>query len=199
MGYKVELMGVLWALATITMAVQRDEARVQAYLEESVTLARLAAQRGDVAEARMRAERLIAYSRERGERLSIINIQSQLAHGLRQHGDLEEALAIYRETIRGWQEFGHRAAVAHELECIACIAGAQGQNERAARLLGAAEALRELIGSPMTPLERVEYDQAVSTVRASMDEALFAKFWAEGQALPMEDAITYTLEHSAID
>jgi len=97
-------------------------------------------------------------------------------------------------TRCAWQELGQRAAVAHELECFAFIAGASGQNERSAKLFGAAEALRELIGSPMTPLERREYDQAVSNLRTQMGEAALAKAWAEGRALTMEQAIEYALE-----
>ena len=89
---------------------------------------------------------------------------------------------------------GQRAAVAHQLECFAFIAGASRQNERSTKLFGAAEVLRELIGSPMTPLERREYDQAVSNLRARIDETALAKAWAEGRALTMEQAIEYALE-----
>ena len=46
----------------------------------------------------------------------------------------------------------------------------------------------------MTPFERVEYDREVSDLRANMDEAAFAKAWAEGRALTMEQAAAYALE-----
>ena len=108
---------------------------------------------------------------------------------MRKQGRLPEALAVYRETILVWQELGQRAAIARTLECFAFVAGAQEQNERAAKLLGAAQALRELIDSSMTSLEHLEYDQAMSQLRVQMDEAALAKAWAEGRGMGMEQAL----------
>jgi len=96
--------------------------------------------------------------------------------------------------MQEWQKIGHRAAIAHQLECFAFIAKAQEEDERAARLFGAAEALRENINIPMMPTERPEYDREGSDLRANMDEAAFAKAWAEGRALTMDQAIAYALE-----
>jgi len=68
---------------------------------------------------------------------------------------------------------------------------AQQQLERAARLLGAAAALREAIGAPLSPGERVRYDRDMSTVRAGLGEATFAAAWATGKAMPPEQVITH--------
>jgi class 3 adenylate cyclase len=48
------------------------------------------------------------------------------------------------------------AAMAHELECLAFLAVAADRMPRAARLLRAAEALREMTGAAMTSTERLE-------------------------------------------
>lgn len=61
----------------------------------------------------------------------------------RQEGRLGEAAAVYRQTILAWQEQGHRAAVAHQLECFAYIAIDQGKFAYAAQLLGAAQIGRQ--------------------------------------------------------
>jgi hypothetical protein len=120
--------------------------------------------------------------------------RSEIGHVFRKQGRHHEAATVYRETIRVWQELGQRAAVAHELECFAFIACAHSQAQIAARLFGAAESLRESVNSPMTAIERAEYDQNISALRAHMDESAFAMAWAEGRALTMEQAITYALE-----
>src|SRR4029079_15496757 len=52
------------------------------------------------------------------------------------------AEALYPETIDGWVHLGHRGAVANQLENIAYLAIDRNRPERAARLLGAAEAVR---------------------------------------------------------
>lgn len=121
-------------------------------------------------------------------------LQSELTHLERRQGHFAQAKSLYRETIREWQKIGHRAAIAHQLECFAFIAKAQEDDERAARLIGAAEILRENINIPMMPMERAEYDREVSDLRSNMDQVAFAKAWAEGRTLAMEQAITFALE-----
>jgi hypothetical protein len=95
----------------------------------------------------------------------------------------------------GWQELGHRAALAHELESLAFIAIAQSQPQRAACLLGSAESVRESANSPMAPVERSEYTEQVAALRAQMDGASFAAAWATGRALTMDQAIAFALAH----
>src|SRR6185503_8748409 len=156
-------------------------------------LARLAFYRGEMAEARKHADLMLDLHREMGDQLSITGHQSEMAHVARQIGNYEEALALYRETIPGWQKMGHRGAVAHQLECIAFIARAQEQGERAIKLMSAAEALRAASGSLRTPQERIEYDRELAGLRAGIDEKSFDLFWAEGQSMSMEEAINFGL------
>jgi len=121
-------------------------------------------------------------------------VQSELGHVARHTGDLSEAKAIYKETIRSWQDSGNRGAVANQLECFAFIAIADEEPQRAAKLLGAAEALREKAKSAMTDMERIEYDQSVAQLRAMLAETEFNALWADGRSMTMEEAIQLALE-----
>ena len=76
------------------------------------------------------------------------------------------------------------------------MAGVQGQQVRAARLLGAVEALLEATNDHVDPADRAEYDRDVAAARAQLDEATFAAAWAEGRAMTMEQAMAYALEDS---
>lgn len=98
------------------------------------------------------------------------------------------------QTIKIWQDLGHRAAVANQFECFAYIARAEGQFEVAARLLGAAESLRELIKSDMAPYERPEYEQEVAALREQMDAISFVASWKRGRAMTMDRGVEYALE-----
>ena len=120
--------------------------------------------------------------------------RSEMGHILRYQGHLKEAAAIYRETIRRWQELGQRSAVAHELECFGFVATAGKQGQWAARLFGAAEILREEIGASMMPAERREYDQVVADLRLQLDEDAFVKTWSEGRDLSMEEAVNFAVQ-----
>jgi tetratricopeptide (TPR) repeat protein len=212
-GYEDELAGVLQSLAYVTIEIHGAKAaeQLQSYMEESLALsqgsvdpdaavrtegllARLAFYRGDLAEARKHADLMLDLHREMGDQLSVTGHQSGMAHVARQIGNYQEALALYRETLPDWQKMGHRGAVAHQLECFAFIAKAQEQGERAVKLMSAAEALREASSSPMTPQERVEYDNEVASLRTGMDEKNFISFWEEGREMTMEQAIEYALQ-----
>jgi hypothetical protein len=131
--------------------------------------------------------------REMGDQRSITGHQSDVAHVARQRGDYVEALALYRETLPDWQKIGHRGAVAHQLECMAFIAKAQERGERAVKLMGAAEALRQASSSQRTPQERLEYERELAGLRAGMDEKTFDLLWAEGQSMSMDQAIEYAM------
>jgi hypothetical protein len=119
--------------------------------------------------------------------------RSEMGHLYRRQGLHAEAAAIYRDTIRTFQELGQQPAVAHHLESFAFIAAAQSQPVRAATLLGAAEAVRERIKSGMTPMERREYARFVDDLRALPNQDAISKAWAEGRGLTMEEAIQFAL------
>ena len=150
--------------------------------------------RGEFADARLRFAAMEPLFQELGDRHRLNMVRSELAHIDRYEGRLDKAEAAYRETILGWKRLGHRAAIAHQLESFAFIAQAREDGQRAARLYAAAEALRESVGIPMTPSEKVEYDAEIARLRAGMDEKAFAAAWSEGGALSLEQAVAFALE-----
>jgi non-specific serine/threonine protein kinase len=131
---------------------------------------------------------------EMGDMHRVNMIKSELAHMEREEGHWEKAEQIYRETVVEWQRLGHRAAVAHQLECLAFIAKIQEKGERAATILGAAEALREQIHIPMTAVEHTAYEREIAELRAGMDKSVFDFAWLRGRAMTMEAAIQTALE-----
>jgi tetratricopeptide (TPR) repeat protein len=138
-------------------------------------------------------ESLHLFQQQRNKHFETV-VLSELAHIARLSGDRAGAMEAYRQTMPKWKDLGHQAAIAHQLECFAFIARAEKQMRRAARLLGAAEALREMIGSPMTSFERAECDHELADLRAHMDEIDLANAWTEGRSMTMEEAIAYALE-----
>lgn len=140
-------------------------------------------------EARAGFEPLIPIFHDFGDHHRSNMVRSELAHIERLDGHIDKATTMYHETILEWKRLGHRAAVANQLECYAFIARTQEQSERAVQLLGAAEALRELINIDMSQLERVEYEREVTDLKANMDEKEFIALWAAGRSMTMEQAI----------
>lgn len=62
--------------------------------------------------------------------------------------------------------------------------------EPAARLFGAAAALRRTIGAPVQPADLADYERAVASVRAALDASSFTAIWDAGAALTAEAAVT---------
>jgi hypothetical protein len=59
--------------------------------------------------------------------------------------------------------------------------------------LGAAETLRETLGTPPLSFQRAPYERGVAAARAQLDPAAFAAAWAAGRALTPEQAIEEAL------
>jgi hypothetical protein len=83
------------------------------------------------------------------------------------------------------------------LEEFACLARAQGQSERAARLWGAAQTLHEAKGIPRDADFLAEADARISTVRSGMGEEAWEEAWRKGRAMPLDEAVSYALQKEA--
>jgi DNA-binding CsgD family transcriptional regulator len=77
------------------------------------------------------------------------------------------------------------------LECLATLAGEAGSHREAARLFGAAGAIRERMGTVRFKVWDVGYHASVAALRDAMDEDDFDAAWAEGASLSTEEAIAY--------
>jgi hypothetical protein len=120
--------------------------------------------------------------------------QSELAHVLRNNGELDEPLGIYKDLLPRWKDLGHRAAVAHELECIAYILTRKEEPERAAILLGAAQEIRRVIDTPRTNNEEGEYEKELVMLREMLGEENAERKWNEGCGLTIDQAMELALE-----
>ena len=147
------------------------------------------ARAGRFDEARTRLQEAIDRFAEIGDERLGDACRSEMAHVVRRAGDIDEALALYRVSIGRWVRNGHRGAVAHQLESIAFALIVRGDLDRAARLLGAAAALREIARSPMVQAEQIEHDDWLVRLNGSADPARIDEDLAAGRRLSMADAV----------
>ena len=158
---------------------------------------------GDYEIARSRYSEALTIFAELGD-LYFENIcRSGLADIARNRGENDQAITLFKETLVAWRELGHRGGVARCLECLAYLTvakvdqlGAPLSRQmliRSARLLGAAEIIRQTNDITMTHLEREDHNLEVAVLQAEMDPAARATAWAEGRALTLEQAAAYAL------
>ena len=111
----------------------------------------------------------------------------------REQGNYSTAHSLYRESIKLFQDLDHKRGIARLLECFACSAAAQLEAERSLRLAGAAAALRQNIGAPLTPTEQAKLEASLHPARQALTNTVGATAWLEGWALPVEKAIEEVL------
>jgi hypothetical protein len=90
---------------------------------------------------------------------------------------------------------GKLRGIATALTGLAGLSSEEEQPRRAARLLGASEALNSANGSAFDPVDRVEYDRILAATRARLDQESFDAAWSAGQAITLDQAIAEALGH----
>jgi non-specific serine/threonine protein kinase len=150
---------------------------------------------GDYPAARTLLEECLAISPELGDRNVLAYALNNLGLVAYYQGDYRAARAFFEECLALTRELRDRFGIAFSLEGQAAVIAALGDSPRAARIWGAAERLREEIGSPVPPNEKPRHDGRVATARAGLgDDAAFDDAWHEGRALALEGAIELALE-----
>ena len=90
-------------------------------------------------------------------------------------------------------ELGAQLGIADILECLAVLATDEaGSHREAARLFGAARAIRQRTGAVRFKVWDADYEASVAAVRRCYGSRTdFDSAWAEGAALSTEEAIAY--------
>jgi len=152
-------------------------------------LGELAYLQGDYRQAETYYAESLAINRAQGDRRATAAQLQNIARAVLRHGDTERASALLQESLQLFKELNWLRGIGYTFAVFAELANSQGQYERAARLLGAEEAIRLNNGHEIWPTTRVDYERTVLVAKEGLGEPLFVATWAEGQALPLEAAI----------
>jgi tetratricopeptide (TPR) repeat protein len=162
-------------------------------------LAELARLDGDAAAAGELLEEALAVATELDDRHCVTLALLHLAHLARDQDDPARADALYRQampiagTTAGTDTEGGAVpptdSTATWLEGLGAIAVADGRPERAARLLGAADALRQDIGTPLPAHEAADRNDTIAGCSAVLGEEAFRAAFDAGAALPLAEAV----------
>jgi tetratricopeptide (TPR) repeat protein len=180
-----------------SLALQRELGDKQGIAYSLLGLGIVAYLQGDYALTRTLSEEALAIRRELGDRRGIAATLNSLGNVASHQGDFVSARKLLEEALAIQRELGNRGGIANSLESLAVLTSAQGQAVRSVRLWGAAQALREAIGAPLSPSERIRYDQRLVETRSMMSEEAFIDAWEEGRVMTLEQALAYALEGSS--
>jgi non-specific serine/threonine protein kinase len=139
----------------------------------------------------------LAIYRELGDKwgISLCHIDLGLIELIR--GNHEPAATLLEESVRVLRGSEDKFCLAYGIFGLAAVAGARAQPDRAARLWGAAEALREEIGVVSLThweLHAYDYEGRVSAARNMLgDEGAWEDAFAQGMTMSAEEALEYVL------
>jgi predicted ATPase/DNA-binding SARP family transcriptional activator len=173
-----------------------DKHAVAAGLNELGELARL---QGDYDRAGKYYEQGLKTARElRGQNalpLFLFNYAWVSLHA----GNYPNARSMFKECLELRTKDGNTNGIIDCLAGFAGILGITGRDEEAAQLFGAFEhLLQEGAVRSMDPSDQKEVDHYLGIVREQLDEATFAKAWAEGSEMTLEQAVAFAVEETSV-
>lgn len=187
-----------------------DLAQAQHYTEQSLVISQsvldrwgeawslfdlgyVALVRGEINQAQGFLEAALSELREQGNLYGAFRALIALGHTMRLLDDPARARGCYRDALRIHQQMHYIQSVGDGLEGLAGMAAAEGNAARAARLFGAAQAHREAVATPRWRVMDPIYDRDVALAHSLLDAEAWDAAWAAGQAMPLDEAVTYVL------
>ncbi|MGI8826775.1 MAG: ATP-binding protein [Chloroflexota bacterium] len=183
--------------------------RAEALFEEGLVLVRRLGQRRGVAillynlafVARSRRgherakdlyEQSLAIFRDIGEKVNIAKCLQELSVVAQVLGHDEEAGDRLLESLSLYRELDDKRGLAEWIEHDARVAALQGRAGEAARLLGAAQAARDMLGARLSPGEESVLERDLRPARDELGDG-WETARRQGTGLTLEDAIEYAL------
>ena len=146
---------------------------------------------GDVEAARSRADEAVGRTREHDLAWQLGWALAARARVAVADGQPERAEDLAHEALAVRTGIGDKCGIADTLELLASLASGQESHGEAARLLAAADAVRQRIGYVRFEIYRDWHGAVVAAVRSALGDDDFARAWAEGAALTMDEAAAY--------
>ena len=147
----------------------------------------------DYEAARTHFEEAMRLNREVGDSWMVANAENNLGNATRGLGEYETAQRHYAASLHAYREYDDKWALAFLIEDIGQLAALCGEGERAFELVGAADALRDEIGTPRAPGLEEELERELAPARRALGDVAAAEARARGQALALADALDLAL------
>ena len=143
----------------------------------------------DFSRARPLFEESLALFRELDNKSAVSDALNNLGAACFGEGDLGVAKQHFAEAANLAMALGNKMTISYSLDGFAALAIENGDPMRAARLCGAAEALRESIGYKIEAAEKVFRDAYLAKLQTLLSESDLARGLYRGHATPPEKAV----------
>lgn len=154
--------------------------------------ASLAAGDTDLAEARNLEGVDVArrFGQDRELAIALGNAATVYVH----HGDPDRAEPLLREALYALRRDPGYLFIGRTLDLYAEVLAARGQPVQAARLMAAADAIRESVGARAFKLDQDRRDRIIPALREAAGDAAFERAWREGARLQPDSVLADLLD-----
>jgi predicted ATPase/class 3 adenylate cyclase/DNA-binding CsgD family transcriptional regulator len=143
--------------------------------------------RGDFAAARRWADGAVAATMG-FQQMQALTTRARIAIG---QGQPDQAERDAHDALALGANLKAHLLIPDILECLAVLAAKAESHQEAARLFGAADAIRRRIESVRFKIYDAECEASIAGLRDALGDNEFEAAWAEGAALSTEEAIAY--------
>lgn len=212
LGDPVALQGGLECLGVLLLR-QGDLERARQVFSESLELGRqsddpqstafaldnlgeIAFYQGDYDQARILHEQALQIWRDVGDMRGVSFSLSALGLVVLYQGYADQAQEFLNESTQLRWEWQDRDGISWNLGRLAEVAAVQEEYERAARLWGMAETLRQTLHIPLPPIERDRLERTFNGARIQLGRAAWESAVDQGRHTPIDQAVAYALQRS---
>src|SRR5574341_47711 len=203
-------------LATASFGIVKEYVEAVASCQEGIALLRQIDEKGGIAQglsslgelARLQGDfdlaqsayvECLAVAREIGDKLREEIMYNNLSLIALNRGEYDQAQQLQKQSLTLAVEIGNRAGSLHHIAFVASSMGGGGQPRRAARLMGANEALHGSMEIEMEASDQPEYERGVAMLRERLGEETFNALRAEGSVMSLDEAVEYALQEGKDD
>jgi len=156
-------------------------------------LAIVAHAKGDAESAFQTFEGALAIARDIDDARLVCWILNDRGRAACKEGRVALAEKSLLESLAIAQALAAALETAEALQIFAELSLAKHAPERAAKICGATEHLREEADAPIPLFLQADYQNAVAAARAELGDDAFTLAWREGRDMTLEDAVKYAL------
>ncbi|MER6758430.1 BTAD domain-containing putative transcriptional regulator [Micromonospora echinofusca] len=169
------------------LQVAREQSSRSAAAFAGTGLAMIERRRGDLDAAETRQRDLLDWNRRAGYLPGCALALAELGFIAEQRGDAVLAERRHRESLDAARATGDHRAVALAFEGLAGATSLGGDHRAAARLLGAARALREAVGAPLPSGEQHDVQRITRRLREALGGEDLAAETSRGAQLDLDE------------
>lgn len=146
---------------------------------------------GDVRGGRDLLEKCLRLSRANGQQREVAAALFELAELAVTRGDHQQAKTMHHQALAVRSQISDRPSLIDSLEALGGLSCESGAYEQSARLLAAAQSLRDSHGYARSPRQGERYDGWVAAIRENLPAEKAAGAFSRGAAMSLEQAVAH--------